>query len=126
MKRVAILIALALGLISGNTFAYELHSNSPLPADKQSVRHGGRFEREIDHLNRMLRRVRWQVTHYRGDWRLRREVQRISNEVDRVNWRYRHGNNDWRLRRDIERLHNDLHRVEVQLHIRRGDWYRWN
>jgi len=61
-----------------------------------------------------------------GDWRLRREVERISGEVNRVNWRYRHEFDSWRLRRQIDSLRYELHQIEVRLHVRGGDYYRWD
>ena len=70
--------------------------------------------------------VRWELTRYRGEWRLRREVDRISSEVNRVNWRFRHGFDSWRLRRQVDSLRAELHQIEVQLHVRGGDYYRWD
>jgi hypothetical protein len=70
--------------------------------------------------------VRWELSRYRGDWRLRREVDRISGEVSRVNWRYRHGSDSWRLRRDVDSLRAELHQMELRLDVRGGDYYRWD
>jgi hypothetical protein len=80
----------------------------------------------INRLNRMLSHVRWELSHYRGDWRLRREVERISGEVNRVNYRYRHGLDSGRLRRHVDGLRAELHQIEVRLHVRGGDFYRWD
>ena len=82
--------------------------------------------RRVDRLDRLLDHVHWEVSRYRGDWRLRREVERISGEVNRVNWRYRHGFKSWRLRREIDGLRYELPRIEVQLRVRGGDYYRWD
>jgi hypothetical protein len=80
----------------------------------------------IDHLNRMLAHVRWELSRYRGDWRLRREVDRISGDVNRVNARYRRGYDTWRLRREVDSLREQLHQIEVRLRVRGGDYYRWD
>jgi len=56
---------------------------------------------------------------------LRREVERISADVNRVNWRYRRGYNTWQLRREIDSLRYQLRQIEERLHIRGGDYYRW-
>jgi len=53
----------------------------------------------INRLNRMLQHVRWELSRYRGDWRLRREVDSLRAE---------------------------LHQIEVRLHVRGGDYYRWD
>ena len=84
------------------------------------------LDRRVDRLNQMLSHVRWELSRYRGDWRLRREVERISGDVNRVNWRYRHGFDSSRLRREIDSLRSELHQIEFRLHARSGDYYRWN
>jgi hypothetical protein len=66
------------------------------------------------------------LRHYRGGWRLRREVERISGEVNRVNWRYRRGLDSRRGRREVDNLRAELHQIEVRLHVRGGDYYRWD
>ncbi|MEY2545147.1 MAG: hypothetical protein QOG48_264 [Verrucomicrobiota bacterium] len=119
MKKWALLTALVLGFTSASAFAHDEHH------DGYTESRHDRVDWHISHLNRMLAHVRWELTRYRGDWRLRREVERVSREVSRVNWRARHGYEGWRLRREVESLHNQLHRIEEQLHVRRGDWYRW-
>jgi len=80
----------------------------------------------INRLNRMLAHVRWELRRYRRDWHIRREVDRISVQVNRVNWRYRHSYDTWRLRREIDSLRYELHQIEMRLHVRYGDYYRWD
>jgi hypothetical protein len=139
MKKLILLIALGMALTSGNSFAYDREYNDNQQSDREresyghsdrdndgrDSSHGGRLESQVDHLNRMLGHVRWELTRYRGDWRLRHEVERLSGDVSRVNWRFRHGYDHWKLRGEVESLHGELHRIEQQLHVRRGDWYRW-
>lgn len=85
-----------------------------------------RLDSEINHLNRMLGHVRWEIGRYRANWQIRHEYARIRQEADRVNWRFQHGGYDRRqLRREIARLHSDLHNLEIQLHARSWDYYPW-
>jgi len=121
MKKLTLIIALGLILGSVPAFAYDYRDENRA-AYISSGRNGLGWR--IDRLNRMLAHVRWEVSRYRGDWRLRREVNRISGEVSRVNWRYRHGFDSWRLRREIDSLRAELHNIEVRLHSR--EYYRWN
>jgi hypothetical protein len=74
----------------------------------------------------MLSHVRWELSRYRGDWRLRREVDRISGDVSRVNSRSRRGYDSSRLRREIDSLREELRQIEARLHVRSGDYYRWD
>ena len=122
MKKLTLILALVLGLGGVSAFAYE-HSDNRT-AYVSPGRSG--LDWRINRLNRMLAHVRWQLSRYRGDWRLRREVGRISDEVNRVNWRYRRGYDSWRLRREIDSLRHELHQIEVRLHVRGGDYYRWD
>jgi hypothetical protein len=86
----------------------------------------GRFDAEINHLNRMRGHVRWELGHYRANGSIRREFARISREIDHVNWEFRQRNYDRRhLRREIERIHAALHDIEARLHVRTYDYYRW-
>ena len=122
MKKVTLIVALALGLVSASAFAYDYHYDNRI-AYVSPTRSG--VDVRIDRLNRLLSQVRWQVNRYRGDWRLRREVDRIADEVNRVNWRYRRGYDTWRLRQEIDSLRFQLRRIEERLHVRSGDYYRW-
>jgi len=124
MKKLTLILALGLTLVSGSAFAYDSRYQNHyayVSADRNS-----RLDSRIERLNRMLQHVRWEVSRYRGDWRLRREVERISSDVSRVNWRYRRGYDNWRLRSEIDSLRAQLHRIEVRLNARGGDYYRWD
>src|SRR5205085_9007625 len=133
MKKLILVIVLGLSLGSVSAFAYESrdsryddhdsrYDNRPAYASQER----GGLDWRINRLNRMLSHVRWELSRYRGDWHLRREVERISVEVNRVNWRYRHGFDSWRLRRQVDSLRAELHQIEVRLHVRGGDYYRWD
>ena len=123
MKKLMLIIVLGLGLGGTSAFAYDYRYDNRT-AYVSPGRSG--LDWRINRLNRMLQHVRWELSRYRGDWRLRREVERISGEVNRVNWRYRHGFDSWRLRRQIDSLRYELHQIEVRLHVRGGDYYRWD
>lgn len=123
MKKLILLMVLGLGLGNVSAFAYD--SRYEDRGDHVSRGRGG-LEWRIDRLNRMLSHVRWELSHYRGDWRLRREVERISVEMNRVNYRYRHGFDRSRLRGHVDSLRAELHQIEVRLHVRGGDYYRWD
>lgn len=126
MKNLILALVVALTVSSATAYAYDSRYD-----DNRRVAYIGQrrdsLDRHFNHLNRMLEHVRWQVRHYRADWRIRREIQDISRDVDRVNYRYRHGQyNGWRLRSEVDRLHDRLHAVEQQLHVRSRDYYRWD
>ena len=123
MKKLLLITVLGLSLGSVTAFAYDSRYENHT-AYVSPGRSG--LDWRIDRLNRMLNHVRWEVSRYRGDWRLRREVERISGDVNRVNWRYRHGSDRGRLRREIDSLRSELHQIEVRLHVRGGDYYRWD
>ena len=126
MKKLILVIVLGLSLGSASAFAYDSrYDNRDSRAEYVSPGRDG-LQRRIDRLNRMLQHVHWELSHYRGDWRLRREVERISVEVNRVNWRYRHGFDSSRLRGHVDSLRAELHQIEVRLHVRGGDYYRWD
>ena len=46
--------------------------------------------------------------------------------VNRVNWRYRQDYDSRRLRGEIDSLRAELRNIEVRLHVRGGDYYRWD
>jgi hypothetical protein len=78
-------------------------------------------------MNRMLNHVQGELRRYGAGWRTRHEVARISGEVSRINWRYRHNELDhWRLGREVERVRAELRGIEVRLHVRSGDFFRWD
>jgi hypothetical protein len=123
MKKLTLLIALVLGLGGVSAFAYDYQRDNH--TGYVAFNRGG-LESRVERLNRMLSHVRWELSRYRGDWRLRREVDRISSNVNRVNWRLRHGYDSYRLRNEVDSLRAELRRVEERLHSHRGDYYRWD
>jgi hypothetical protein len=123
MKKLTLLLALGLSLITASAFAYDYRHDNRV-AYVSPGRSG--LDSRLDRLNRMLTHVRWELSRYRGDWRLRREVERISSDVNRVNWRYRRGYDTWRLRREVDSLREQLRQIEVRLQGRGGDNYRWD
>jgi hypothetical protein len=125
MKRLTLVMLVALGFTLGSAriFAYDYKYENR--SDYQTVR-WDRLNSEINHLNRMLGHVRWELGRYRATWQIRRDYLRIRREADRVNWKYQHGGYDQRqLRREVARLHDDLHSLEIQLKVRSWDYYRW-
>jgi hypothetical protein len=125
MKKLILVIVLGLSLGSVSAFAYDSRDSR---YDESGASSHGRegLDWRINRLNRMLSHVRWELSRYRGDWRLRHEVERISGEVNRVNYRYRHGFDSSRLRRHVDSLRVELHQIEVRLQVRSGDFYRWD
>jgi len=123
MKKLSLLLALALTFGGASAFAYDYrHDNR---SGYVAFGRGG-LDSRVERLNRMLSHVRWELSRYRGDWRLRREVDRISADVNRVNWRYRRGYDSYRLRVEIDNLRARLRNIEVRLHVRGGEFYRWD
>ena len=126
MKKLILLTVLSLTISGASAFGYDYRPSNNYRVAYVDPRRSS-LERHVDHINRMLTHVRWQVRHYRADWRVRRDVQTISREIDRVNYRFRHGDyNSWRLRREVDRLHDRLHAIEQRMHVRSRDFYRWN
>jgi len=125
MKKLTLVLLMVLGLSVGGTclFAYDYESENR--SDYQLVR-WDRLGSEINHLNRMLGHVRWELGRYGANRQIRYEYFRIKREADQVNWKFQHGDYDRRqLRREVARLHNDLHSLELQLRVRTWDYYRW-
>ena len=125
MKTLTLVMLMVLGLSVGGTrlFAHDYESENR--SDYQFVR-WDRLGSEINHLNRMLGHVRWELGRYGANWQIRHEYCRIKREADQVNWKFQHGGYDRRqLRREVARLHNDLHSLELQLRVRTWDYYRW-
>jgi hypothetical protein len=121
MKKLSLILAAALTLGGVSAFAYDYrHENH---TGYVAFGRAG-LDARVERLNRMLSHVRWEMSRYRGNWRLRREVDRISSDVSRVNYRYRHGHDSSRLRSEIDSLRARLHNIEVRLNSR--DYYRWN
>jgi hypothetical protein len=126
MKKLLLIIGLGLSLVSASALAYDYNSRDQSRYGYVSPGRSSGLDWRIERLNRMLAHVRLEVRRYRGDWGLRREVERISGDVSRVNWRYRRGYDTWRLRREIDSLRAELRQIEVRLHVRSGDYYRWD
>ena len=125
MKKLTLLLTLALSLISASAFAYDYgYHHDTRTAYVTPGRNG--LDVRVERLNRMLTHVRWELSRSRGDWRLRREVERISADVSRLNSRYRRGYDNSRVRREVDSLREQLHQIEVRLHVRGGDYYRWD
>jgi hypothetical protein len=125
MKKLTLVMLMVLGLSVGGTrlFAHDYESENR--SDYQFAR-WDRLGSEINHLNRMLGHVRWELGRYGANRQIRYEYLRIKREADQVNWRFQHGGYDRRqLRREVARLHNDLHSLELQLRVRTWDYYRW-
>lgn len=123
MKKLILIIALGFSLVTVSAFGYEYRSETRY-AYVSPGRSG--LDSRLERLNRMLSHVRWELSRYRGDWRLRREVERISADVNRVNWRYRRGYDTWQLHREIDSLRYHLRQIEERLHVRGSDYYRWD
>lgn len=84
------------------------------------------IEWEVNHLNRMVGQVRWELGRYHARLSVWREFADIRQDVDRVNAKFRQSDHDRReLRREIERLRDRLHDLEVRLHARAYDYYQW-
>lgn len=124
MNKLTLVIALGLTLLTGSAFAYDSRYENRY-AYVSPGRNSG-LDWRLDRLNQMLSHVRWELSRYRGDWRLRREVERISGDVSRVNARYRRGYDNGRVRREIDSLRYELRRIEERLHVRSADYYRWD
>jgi hypothetical protein len=87
---------------------------------------GGGIEPHVNHLNRMVGHVRWQLSRYHGDTSVRREFADIRRDVDRVNWTFKNGKYDrQKLRGEIDGLRGRLHQLEVRMHVRANDYYIW-
>jgi chromosome segregation ATPase len=122
-----ILMACALSGTCVSVFAHDReYRNDDNDRSEYTQVRWDRLESELNHLNRMVGHVRWELGRYRADWQSRREFESIRRQVDRVNWKYRNNAYDRRdLRREIERLHADLHNLEVRLRAKSWDYYRW-
>jgi hypothetical protein len=125
MKRIAsvLLIGVSLSAASAPAFAYD-NRDDRRPAYAWFGSHS--IQWEVNHLNRMVGQVRWELGRYHASRATLRYFSDIRRDVDRVNAKYRQGNYDkGQMRREIERLHNRLHEVEVRLHARANDYYSW-
>jgi hypothetical protein len=129
MKKFGLIITLVLGVAGASAFAAEYRDDNRAGYrdENRSERHGdGRLGYQIERMNRMLNHVQGEVRRYGAGWRTRREVARISDEVSRINWRYRRNQDQWRLGREVERVRAELRNIEVRLHVRSGEFFRWD
>lgn len=125
MKKFGIIAAIVLGSMLPGLPAFGHENEDEGNNDYRSVRHEG-LDREVNHLNRMLARVRWQLGTYRADRHVRREFWHISREVDDLNRKFAQRFYDRRhLRGEVEHIHGELHHIEDELHVRRNDIYEW-
>ena len=125
MKVVTLAVAAVLGVSGATAFAYDYRNDERHVAYYSTSRDS--LERRIDHLNRMLNHVRWELRRYHAGWQTRRDVDDIGRQVDRVNSRFRHGTfRRSGLSQEVDRLRDRLRAVEERLHVRRGDYYRWD
>ena len=84
------------------------------------------IQERLNHLNRMVGHVRWQMGRYRADGQIRHEFEQIRREVNGVNERNRAGGYHRReLLRQIDDLHARLHQLETRMRVRATDYYRW-
>ena len=129
MKKFGLLLLIALGVSGPSVSALGYDYQDQDRSEYSRVAWpwgGGGLQWRINHLNRMVGHVRWELSRYHGDWTIRRDFARIRREVDRVNWQYRHGGYDRRqLEREIDRIRFRLHDLEARLRVRRNDIYNW-
>ena len=125
MKKIALIIALGLGLIAP-VFAHEQETDGSRESNYSSIRHD-RLNSEINHINRMLSHVRGEADRYGAGRHIRRQLTRAAVDIDHINRRARGPFLDrMHVRREIERVHGLLHHIEQELHVRANDFYRWN
>jgi hypothetical protein len=125
MKRLLVLFLIGSGAIA---VALPLHAQEHRDAGGITYAlfgwHG--IEEHLNHLNRMVGHVRWQMGRYRADGAIRRDFDQIRREVNGVNERYRESGHQRReLLRQIEDLHARLHQLEVRMRVRDKDCYNW-
>ncbi len=127
MKKLAFLAVVGLAVMAAPTFAHENEYGDDQRSHYVRTYHRDDISREINHVNRMLEHVRWQLRRYNASWRTRAEVRHISGEIAHVNWEYNHGDyRSWHIRRELEHIYAELHNVELQLRVRSSDYYRWD
>lgn len=97
----------------GRDYDYRSHSHQDL-------------QRKINHLNRMLAHVQWEMRSYGAGRHIWSEYRHLSREIDHVNYEFNRGYVDrYHLEREIEHIHGELHHIELELRIRDRDYYRW-
>jgi hypothetical protein len=111
---------------AGGMAAAQAHEDNNRERGSYGFMQWGNLDAHINHLNRMVGHVRWQLTRYHPGGDIRREFADIRRDVDRANWKFRQGHYDRRqLRREVDNLHERLHRLEVRMHVRANDYYNW-
>jgi hypothetical protein len=127
MKKFALTMLVTLGCSVASLDLFARDDGYDDRSDYRLVLWGSsRLDSEINHLNRMLGHVRWEIRRYHANWQIRQEYARIRGEAERVNSRFQQRDYDRRqLRREIARLHSDLHNLEIELHARTWDYYSW-
>lgn len=125
MKKLFILLLIGATSCLGTMFAQNYDANRDGRLSMAWV-HGYDVQSHINHLNRMVGQVRWQLTRYHPNSAIRSDFAEIRRDVDHVNWRFRNGRYDRsQLRREIDSLHDRLHRLEVRMRVRSSDYYIW-
>jgi hypothetical protein len=145
--KLTLIIAVGLGLVTSGAFAYDRdehrddNRNESYSGDRNGDndrhddndrhgdwgRHRGELQAHINRMNKMLAHVKWELSQYKGDWRLKREAERISDEARRINWKFEHRRGDRdEIRSDVQRIRAKLHNIEERLHVRSGDFFRWD
>jgi hypothetical protein len=129
MKKFSLMLLIAFGVggLSASALGYDYENQERSEYSQVAWPwEGGGLQWQINHLNRMVGHVRWELSRYHGDSRVRREFAQIRREVDHVNWQYRNGHHDQRqLRAEIDRIRFRLHDLEGRMHVRRNDFYNW-
>ena len=128
MKKFGLIAAifLSLNLSVASAFAHEDEENRDGESQYIPIRHNS-LNYEINHLNRMLAHVRWEARRYGAGWHLRRELAEAAGQVNHLNRESRYPFVDrYHMRREIARVRGLLHHIEQELHVRAGDFYRWN
>lgn len=126
MKRLLLLLLIG-SVMSGGSLPVQAHENwGDNRGQTNAWLSWGGLDADINHLNRMVGQVRWQLSRYHGNWSIRRDFDQVRREVDRVNGIHQRGDYHRReLRREIERLHGRLHDLETRLRVRQSDFYHW-
>jgi hypothetical protein len=134
MKKIALVILIGSGLSAASVSTqardypdtnHQNNQRSDPPAYGWTP-FGPKLGSEINHLNRMVGHVRWQLGRYRANSKVRFVFNEIRKDVDRVNFQYKSGRYDRRqLHHEVERMHARLHALEQRLRVRSVDYYRW-
>ena len=125
MERFLFILLIASSLAMGGVPA-QAHQNRDNARSTYLWMRWGNLDEPVNHLNRMVGHVRWQLTRYHPDSSVRRDFAQIRREVDQVNVRFRSGHYDRRqMKTGIDRLHDRLHQLEERLHVRATDYYPW-